>query len=405
MPAGRKRSNSFEESSTLPAGKKAHEDKDHHSNNNSSSPFTTVVYQGLKGSFTYQAAYSFFKSRFNEILLQPDCVLKGIFDSLSSGQSTYAVVPLESSSQGTIHSVYDRLVACDGQIVIVGELGQIESYCLCLPANNSTNQDDHDQEKKVDDIDIEEIICHPHILECCSDYLDDLDRRRLANHRPPVVRTAANDSAGACAIVSGRQEVINTNGHQKTKVVAAIASAEAASLHGLSVLIHGVGNDKNAETRYVILARQEKGVTVDPFAVATHGSYRDDAQRGLPSSHPRKASVALALRNISGAIFKMSSCFAFRNLDIIKIESRPASVAMQLATLSTEARAFSQRHWDLIFYLDYEPSADEQVNEAMFKNLQEYCLWIRQLGTYRAGLQPVDNQPSDWSALVDVLCR
>jgi prephenate dehydratase len=100
----------------------------------------------------------------------------------------------------------------------------------------------------------------------------------------------------------------------------------------------------------------------------------------------------------------MSSCFAFRNIDIIKIESRPASVAMQLPTLPSEARAFTQRHWDLIFYLDYEPSSDEEVNAAMLRNLQEYCLWIRHLGNYVAGLTPVENTPSDWSQLIEVLC-
>jgi prephenate dehydratase len=128
-----------------------------------------------------------------------------------------------------------------------------------------------------------------------------------------------------------------------------------------------------------------------------------------PDNHQpyaRKASIALALRNVHGAIFKMSSCFAFRNVDINKIESRPASVAMQLLpTLSTEARAFTQRHWDLIFYIDYEPSLDEEVNAAMMRNLEEYCVWIRELGAYQAGLACVDSMPSDWSQMVDVLCH
>lgn len=110
----------------------------------------------------------------------------------------------------------------------------------------------------------------------------------------------------------------------------------------------------------------------------------------------------MALRNAPGAIFRMSSCFAFRNVDIIKIESRPATVAMQL-NISGENRAFTQRHWDLIFYIDFEPSDQADVHEALLKNLEEYCIWLKILGVYRPGLSSVNTQPSEWTQIVDVL--
>ena len=123
--------------------------------------------------------------------------------------------------------------------------------------------------------------------------------------------------------------------------------------------------------------------------------------RAGASNLRNKCSIALALRNIPGAIFKMSSCFAFRNIDITKIESRPATVAMRLASLAN--RPFTQRHWDLIFYIDYEPSESAEINAALRTNLLEYCLWIRDLGTYKSGLQAVESQPSAWTQMVDVL--
>jgi prephenate dehydratase len=115
-----------------------------------------------------------------------------------------------------------------------------------------------------------------------------------------------------------------------------------------------------------------------------------------------KRSIALALRNIPGAIFKMSSCFAFRNIDILKIESRPATISMQL-NLPLDSRPFTQKHWDLIFYIDYEPSEEENLNAAMMTNLSEYCMWIRDLGYYQSGLMNLENKPANWSTMVDVL--
>lgn len=105
----------------------------------------------------------------------------------------------------------------------------------------------------------------------------------------------------------------------------------------------------------------------------------------------------------------MSSCFALRDIDIIKIESRPASTAMKVApyvrneSSIVEAGAFSQRHWDLIFYVDYVPSANEATNQAVIANLQEYSLWIRELGHYNSDLKKVQVKPANWGQLLDII--
>jgi prephenate dehydratase len=109
-----------------------------------------------------------------------------------------------------------------------------------------------------------------------------------------------------------------------------------------------------------------------------------------------KCTLALAMRNIPGAIFKMSSCFAFRELDINRIESRPATVAMNLQG-EDSSHPFTRRHWDLVFFIDFEPSSDNSVNNALRNNLLDYCEWVKDLGTYRSNLQIVDVEPSSWT--------
>lgn len=145
-----------------------------------------------------------------------------------------------------------------------------------------------------------------------------------------------------------------------------------------------------------------EGVVEDPLNVRQP---QKDLLYSLPRKTGPKCSIAMALRNIPGAIFKMSSCFAFRNLDIIKIESRPATISMQLNLPRTEQgdRPFTQKHWDLIFYIDYEPSENPEVNDSLLKNLLEFCLWIRHLGSYQSGLHSLDHQPSEWNSIVEVV--
>ncbi|RYY78132.1 hypothetical protein EON63_17975 [archaeon] len=188
-----------------------------------------VAYQGAKGAFTFLATQHFFRTKAHEVELTAHQSLKAIYDSLLKEKVTYGFVPLESSSYGTIHGVYDRLVATEGKIEIVGEFGQIEHFCLCIAKDT------------VQELDITKVLGHPHILECCSDYLDSLDSRRQIAGRPLVVRVAVNDSSSACAMVSSTR-------HEEG-VIAAIGSREGAEIHDLKILVSGVGNDKNAEVR------------------------------------------------------------------------------------------------------------------------------------------------------------
>lgn len=154
-----------------------------------------------------------------------------------------------------------------------------------------------------------------------------------------------------------------------------------------------------------------------------------------------KATVAVGLKNIAGSLFKMASCFALRDIDIIKIESRPAastscSVCMSggagvtggpltsltptpaRASISTAATAGSsvavaasssvvhhrKKHWDQIYYIDYTPSTSPAVNAALLANLQEFCLWVRELGYYSAGLHhEIEVVPTEWRQILDVV--
>eukprot|EP00601_Ochromonadales_sp_CCMP2298_P007300 CAMPEP_0173203190 /NCGR_PEP_ID=MMETSP1141-20130122/19384_1 /TAXON_ID=483371 /ORGANISM="non described non described, Strain CCMP2298" /LENGTH=364 /DNA_ID=CAMNT_0014128625 /DNA_START=44 /DNA_END=1135 /DNA_ORIENTATION=+ len=352
-----------------------------------------VSYQGQVGSFTRAGAVNFFsRCPADSVQFSPAQGLKDVFVEVTEGRSAYGVVPLESSSHGTIHSVYDMLLASGGKVFIVGEIGQLEEHCLCMN-NRST----------VKESDITKVYCHPHILDCCSEYLDALDSQRQGTGKPPLQRIPTWDSAAACTLVGSADS--------QDLSASAIGSSDAAQFHAMKMVKRGVGNDSNAETRYVVLARRISG-SADGITDTVTGTIHDPLQiapvspvaGGTPTAASnlqnrvaQKASIALGLRNESGALFKMSSCFALRNVNIVKIESRPSSVASKMRFSSVEQSPFAAgvKHWDLIYYIDYECGSAE-TQSALLSNLQEYCLWIRQLGHYAPGLHAIEAAPSEW---------
>lgn len=100
----------------------------------------------------------------------------------------------------------------------------------------------------------------------------------------------------------------------------------------------------------------------------------------------------------------MTSCFALRDLNILKIESRPATVSMRLQNLPNGIRPYTQEHWDLIFYIDYTPSVNLATNQYLLRNLREFSIWVEELGIYPVGLQPgVNTAPPSWKEVMDKL--
>ena len=45
------------------------------------------------------------------------------------------------------------------------------------------------------------------------------------------------------------------------------------------------------------------------------------------------------------------------------------------------------KHWDLLFYIDFEASPLQATNDAMMGSLREFSVWMRELGTYRTCAQ------------------
>jgi prephenate dehydratase len=124
---------------------------------------------------------------------------------------------------------------------------------------------------------------------------------------------------------------------------AAIASLRAAEFFGLSVLHGGIQDYEDNITRFLLIGRDGK-------ALGT----------------PDKTTLAFALHNAPGALFKALSVFALRDIDMTKLESRPAR----------------GRPWEYVFYADLSAGREELRCGRAIVQLAEFARWVKTLGSY-----------------------
>ena len=229
-----------------------------------------VAFQGEIGAFSEQAVASAFPDVSPEILPCPS--FRSVFDALSSGECTRAVVPIENSLFGSVHANYDLLRERD--VRILGEVYiRVIHDLMAIPGVS------------IDDV--KKVYSHPQALGQCAEYLE-----TFLSHAEAI---PAYDTAGAAKMVSSREDL----------EAAAIASDAAAREYGLEILAHGIESNHNNYTRFIVLARS------------------DDAP-AAPVGPRIKTSIVYAMKkNVPGALFKALAVFALRDLDLYKIESRP----------------------------------------------------------------------------------
>jgi len=327
----------------------------------------TVAFQGEVGAFSEAAAKTHFDSVHSEEVDTQGCAsFADVFASVKDGKTEYGIVPIENSASGTLHTIYDQLL--NHALYIVGECTSIEEHVFCaLPGAKVEN--------------ITTVLSHPAMFDQCSEFLGSLDGARAAASSARIVHESHWDTAAACSKIEAEQ-LVNA---------AAISSREAAAAHKLDILEEAVGNDKNNETRYLLLS----AVPYELPALSWQSRLK------------MKCSVAVALANAPNALFRMVSCFGLRNLNIVKMESRPATTAGKTvfrANPKGEGKGPPQsiKHWDYIFYVDFEPSWDTDVNDNLMRCLEEFSVGVRNFGMYRQNVPDVLAVHSPWHDVAEL---
>ncbi|HEX5474172.1 MAG TPA: prephenate dehydratase [Vicinamibacterales bacterium] len=284
-----------------------------------------IAYQGEPGAYSEAAAL---RCAADADLL-PCHSFEEVFAAVREGRASHGILPMENSIGGSIHRNYDLLV--EHELPIVGEVVLAVDHCLmALPGTPLAG--------------VRVVHSHPQALAQCERYL-----QRLAN----VEIVAVYDTAGGAKII--RQ--------QQLRDAAAVASERAAEVFGLEVLARGIQDYDANVTRFVVVARSASAA-VPPKAGEAGGGC--------------KTSIVFTLPNGPGALFKALSVFAFRDINLTKLESRP----------------LRGRPWDYLFYADLDVRRDSLECGRALVHLAEIAQWVRTLGSYAAWIEPAGDAAS-----------
>lgn len=270
-----------------------------------------IAVQGIEGSYSDMAARHHFARKWDKVRVVHCATYREVFDAVEQGTVEFAVVPVENTISGGNQEVYEHVMHRLPSIVGEETL-QIEH---CLLALEGTHEED-----------IKKIYCHPNTMMQCSEFLSSTKDVRIEY---------GTDTAGA-----GRR--LKEEGD---KTAAAIASEEAARIHGLKVLKKGIANQEQVKTRFLVLSRTP--LNVDPMI-------------------PCKTSLVLFTRNEPGALVKSLQVFEKNGINLTRLESR----------------AVAGNPLEEQFLLDFEGSIKEEHVKNALDELSRSSRFVKVLGCY-----------------------
>ncbi|MFZ0522471.1 MAG: prephenate dehydratase [Candidatus Acidiferrales bacterium] len=273
-----------------------------------------IAFQGERGAFSEEAALKLLGA---DVALVPCGTFDATFAAIREERADYVLAPMENSLAGSVHRSFDLLV--ESGLQIVGEvIIPIVHNLIALPGARFEE--------------LASVASHPVALAQCE---------RFFTAHPALKRIAAEDTAGSV------REIM----HAGDKSRAAIASKRAAELYGAEILQEHLEDDRENYTRFFLLA-----------AGADAGLAAKDAPA------PDKISLVFQLAHIPGALLRALEPFARRDINMMKIESRPVH----------------GRPWQYRFYLDLQAAAgDREVIEAL-SELEKAVVELKVLGSYKS---------------------
>ena len=274
-----------------------------------------IGFQGVHGAYSELAGREFFSDNdeANFVGLQN---FEDIFIGVKEGSLDYGMIPVENSLAGSVHKNIDLLNKYD--LKIVGEVYlKVEHNLLGTP--DSTLGD------------IKEVYSHWQALAQCED--------SIKSHLPNAKVGEYFDTAGSAKFVS----------EAKDKTKAGIASKLAAETYGLKILKGNFEDNHNNYTRFVIVNKNYQDLDTNP-------------------DRKHKTSVTFSGNSVAGFLYSILKCFADRNINLTKIESRP----------------IPEKTWNYFFYVDFEGKYNDEKCATALDEIRKIVPDLKVLGSYPA---------------------
>lgn len=278
-----------------------------------------IAYLGPQASFTDLAVKKAFPEEHQvPCVTIPDCI-----EAVIEEDADYAVVPLENALEGSVHITVDYLFH-EADLSIVAELtSPIQQHLMVHPGHSGGDNK------------VEKILSHSHALAQCHKFLH--------HHYRGTSLEQTTSTAAAAKYVSE---------HPQEKL-AAIGNELAAKEYGLTIIHENIHDFAYNHTRFIVLHKQSDALTIDQ----------------KKSSDKTTLMVTLP-KDRSGALHQVLSTFAWRQLNLSKIESRPLKTGLG----------------DYFFLIDVAHGMDEVLLPGAISEMEALGCEVKMVGTYSSYL-------------------
>ncbi|HWK24321.1 MAG TPA: prephenate dehydratase [Ureibacillus sp.] len=274
-----------------------------------------IAYLGPEASFTYLAT----KSLFPNELLMPISTIPECIEAVSEGKVDLAVVPLENTIEGTVPLTIDYLYH-EANLFVIGDcLSKIQQHLMV----HKSQKDNWEN--------VEEIYSHPHALAQCHKYL---------YYRFSSVPLRSYSSTSAAA------KLVSEN---PDRCIAAVGNVSSAEKYNLEIVQKNIHDFHFNHTRFLVLSKNNTRLPIEK----SEGNAKTTLMITLPE-------------NVSGALHQVLSVFAWRKLDLSKIESRPLKTGLG----------------EYFFIMDIHADENEAMMKGAMEELAALGCKVKSLGTY-----------------------
>lgn len=262
-----------------------------------------IGYLGPVGSYSYEAAQKYKKE---EDELKESKTIEKVISSLENDAIDICIVPLENAIHGAVVDTMDTILE-NKDINIIDEIVLDVHHMLMSKTKDST---------------IAKIYSHSQALEQCRTYLNE--------NFADVEKIPVSSTSYAASLA------------QKESDTACICNEICKDLYGLEIVSDNIQDIKDNKTRFIVLSKSKN------------------------SRETKKTSIVFSTKDEPGALYKILGMFSIAEINLTKIESRPAKTKLG----------------DYIFFVDLEGDEKNEKIKLTLANIANYCDEFRILGSY-----------------------
>jgi prephenate dehydratase len=275
----------------------------------------TFAFLGPRGTNTEEAARMLFRE--DEAVFVPCRTIPDCLEAVAAKKVKYAVVPWENSLEGSVNLTLDWMIH-KIDLPILTE--------LIIPISHQLVSARRESPLALSDV--TKVLSHPQAVAQCHNYLRDY----LSHADIEYVSSTAE----AARLVSEHPE----------EPWVAISARQAVHAYPVTLLAENIEDAESNFTRFIVLGEE-------PLALPESDKHKTTILVTLPSDFP-------------GALHQVLSAFAWRRLNLSRIESRPTKTGLG----------------NYYFVIDIEHKMDDVLLPGAFAEMEALGCQVRLLGAY-----------------------